>query len=210
MVTLWDKTFARATKSRHRKGELQEPLGLTLVADLYLPKNRGNARLAAICRGRPLWRSEGAVERSLCPNPLAERGFVTWRLTLPPAKAAANHAVMWPPRHQHRRLSVPPSEFPRSATGGGPYQSYRPVGHLRLGWHGPQCRRHGYARVKAVATSVMYDMSRAMGHGVGDGGSLHHCRSPRHIETPERTTLARRRSDSLPIAITRSLCRPEG
>ena len=24
-------------------------------------------------------------------------------------------------------------------------------------------------RVKAVATSVMYDMSRAMGHGVGDG-----------------------------------------
>ncbi|WP_249827454.1 hypothetical protein, partial [Escherichia coli] len=24
-------------------------------------------------------------------------------------------------------------------------------------------------RVKAVASSVMYDMSRAMGHGVGDG-----------------------------------------
>ena len=29
--------------------------------------------------------------------------------------------------------------------------------------------RRRWIRVKAVATSVMYDMSRAMGHGVGDG-----------------------------------------
>ena len=48
MVTLWDKTFAQSDKVEHRKVSFKNRYGLTLVADLYLPKNRGNARLAAI------------------------------------------------------------------------------------------------------------------------------------------------------------------
>ncbi len=69
MVTQWDKTFAQSDKVEHRKVSFKNRYGLTLVADLYLPKNRGNARLAAIAAERPLWRGEGAVERSLCPDP---------------------------------------------------------------------------------------------------------------------------------------------
>ncbi len=47
-------------------------------------------------------------------------------------------------------------------------------------------------RVKAVATSVMYDMSRAMGHGVGDGKDRYTtCRSSRRTALSERAALER-------------------
>ena len=68
MVTLWDKTFAQSDKVDHRKVTFKNRYGLTLVADLYLPKNRGNAKLAAIAVSG-LRRGEGAIERPLCPDP---------------------------------------------------------------------------------------------------------------------------------------------
>ncbi len=50
----------------------------------------------------------------------------------------------------------------------GGSQPYRFARHLRLGGMALNDAAMD-TRVKAVATSVMYDMSRAMGHGVGDG-----------------------------------------
>ena len=41
MVTQWDKTFAQSNKVDHRKVSFKNRYGITLVADLYLPKNRG-------------------------------------------------------------------------------------------------------------------------------------------------------------------------
>ena len=76
MVTLWDKTFAQSDKVEHRKVSFKNRYGLTLVADLYLPKNRGNARLAAIAVSGPF----GAVKEQssgLYAQTLAEHGFVT-------------------------------------------------------------------------------------------------------------------------------------
>ncbi|MGL5299222.1 MAG: alpha/beta hydrolase, partial [Plesiomonas sp.] len=76
MVTQWDKTFTQSDKVDHRKVTFKNRYGITLVADLYLPKNRGDAKLAAIALSGPF----GAVKEQssgLYAQTLAERGFVT-------------------------------------------------------------------------------------------------------------------------------------
>ncbi len=76
MVTQWDKTFAQSDKVEHRKVSFKNRYGITLVADLYLPKNRDNGKLMAIALGGPF----GAVKEQssgLYAQTLAERGFVT-------------------------------------------------------------------------------------------------------------------------------------
>ena len=98
LIEQWDKTFPESAKVDHRKVTFQNRYGITLVGDLYLPKDRGERKLAAIAVSGPF----GAVKEQ-------SSGLY-----------AQNDAAM-------------------------------------------------DTRVKAVATSVMYDMSRAMGHGVGDG-----------------------------------------
>ena len=108
MVTLWDKTFAQSDKVDHRKVTFKNRYGLTLVADLYLPKNRGDGKLAAIAVSGPF----GAVKEQssgLYAQTLAEQGFSPWRLTPPlPARAAANRG-MWPRLTSTPRISAPPS-----------------------------------------------------------------------------------------------------
>ena len=41
MVEKWDKTFAESSRVEHRKVSFHNRYGITLVGDLYLPKNRG-------------------------------------------------------------------------------------------------------------------------------------------------------------------------
>ncbi|BCQ39234.1 hypothetical protein ERHA54_18370 [Erwinia rhapontici] len=76
MEEKWDKTFALSSEVDHRKVSFQNRYGLTLVADLYLPKNRGERKLAAIAVSGPF----GAVKEQssgLYAQTLAEQGFVT-------------------------------------------------------------------------------------------------------------------------------------
>lgn len=76
MVTAWDKTFAKSDRVDHRKVSFQNRYGITLVGDLYLPKNRGDRKLAAIAISGPF----GAVKEQssgLYAQTLAEKGFVT-------------------------------------------------------------------------------------------------------------------------------------
>ena len=72
----WDKTFAKSDKVDHQKVTFKNRYGITLVGDLYLPKDRANRRLAAIAVGGPF----GAVKEQssgLYAQTMAERGFVT-------------------------------------------------------------------------------------------------------------------------------------
>ncbi|MCV5746492.1 alpha/beta hydrolase, partial [Escherichia coli] len=48
LIEKWDKTFAESSKVDHRKVTFQNRYGITLVGDLYLPKDRGERKLAAI------------------------------------------------------------------------------------------------------------------------------------------------------------------
>ena len=166
MVTLWDKTFAQSDKVEHRKVSFKNRYGLTLVADLYLPKNRGNARLAAIAVSGPF----GAVKEQssgLYAQTLAERGFVT--LAFDPSYTGESGG-------QPRDVASPDintEDFSAAVDFLGLQQEVdrNRIGLLGIcGWGGMALNAAAMdTRVKAVATSVMYDMSRAMGHGVGDG-----------------------------------------
>ncbi|MGE6196287.1 alpha/beta hydrolase [Aeromonas rivipollensis] len=166
MVTQWDKTFAQSDKVEHRKVTFKNRYGITLVADLYLPKNRGNAKLAAIALGGPF----GAVKEQssgLYAQTLAERGFVT--LAFDPSYTGESGG-------QPRDVASPDINTEDFSAAVDFLGLQEEVDRTRIGLLGI-CGWGGMAlnaaaadtRVKAVATSVMYDMSRAMGHGVGDG-----------------------------------------
>lgn len=76
LIEKWDKTFAESSKVDHRKVTFQNRYGITLVGDLYLPKDRGERKLAAIAVSGPF----GAVKEQssgLYAQTLAEQGFVT-------------------------------------------------------------------------------------------------------------------------------------
>ncbi|QQG30601.1 alpha/beta hydrolase [Pectobacterium carotovorum] len=166
MVTQWDKTFAQSDKVEHRKVSFKNRYGITLVADLYLPKNRGNAKLAAIALGGPF----GAVKEQssgLYAQTLAERGFVT--LAFDPSYTGESGG-------QPRDVASPDINTEDFSAAVDFLGLQEEVDRTRIGLLGI-CGWGGMAlnaaaadtRIKAVATSVMYDMSRAMGHGVGDG-----------------------------------------
>ncbi|MFM5849041.1 alpha/beta hydrolase [Aeromonas veronii] len=166
MVTQWDKTFAQSDKVDHRKVTFKNRYGITLVADLYLPKNRGDAKLAAIALSGPF----GAVKEQssgLYAQPLAERGFVT--LAFDPSYTGESGG-------QPRDVASPDintEDFSAAVDFLGLQKEVdrNRIGLLGIcGWGGMALNAAaGDTRIKAVATSVMYDMSRAMGHGVGDG-----------------------------------------
>ncbi|HHQ5452400.1 TPA: alpha/beta hydrolase [Aeromonas veronii] len=166
MVTQWDKTFTQSDKVDHRKVTFKNRYGITLVADLYLPKNRGDAKLAAIGLSGPF----GAVKEQssgLYAQTLAERGFVT--LAFDPSYTGESGG-------QPRDVASPDintEDFSAAVDFLGLQKEVdrNRIGLLGIcGWGGMALNAAaGDTRIKAVATSVMYDMSRAMGHGVGDG-----------------------------------------
>lgn len=166
MVTQWDKTFTQSDKVDHRKVTFKNRYGITLVADLYLPKNRGDAKLAAIALSGPY----GAVKEQssgLYAQTLAERGFVT--LAFDPSYTGESGG-------QPRDVASPDintEDFSAAVDFLGLQKEVdrNRIGLLGIcGWGGMALNAAaGDTRIKAVATSVMYDMSRAMGHGVGDG-----------------------------------------
>ncbi|HHQ4675147.1 TPA: alpha/beta hydrolase [Aeromonas veronii] len=166
MVTQWDKTFTQSDKVDHRKVTFKNRYGITLVADLYLPKNRGDAKLAAIALSGPF----GAVKEQssgLYAQTLAERGFVT--LAFDPSYTGESDG-------QPRDVASPDintEDFSAAVDFLGLQKEVdrNRIGLLGIcGWGGMALNAAaGDTRIKAVATSVMYDMSRAMGHGVGDG-----------------------------------------
>lgn len=166
MVTQWDKTFAQSDKVDHRKVTFKNRYGITLVADLYLPKNRGDAKLAAIALSGPL----GAVKEQssgLYAQTLAERGFVT--LAFDPSYTGESGG-------QPRDVASPDINTEDFSAAVDFLGLQKEVDRNRIGllgvcgWGGMALNAAaGDTRIKAVATSVMYDMSRAMGHGVGDG-----------------------------------------
>ena len=72
----WDKIFPQSNKVEHKKVSFKNRYGITLVGDLYIPKNREGKRLAAlaVCGGF------GAVKEQASgfyAQTMAERGFVT-------------------------------------------------------------------------------------------------------------------------------------
>lgn len=169
LTSQWDKTFPQSNKVDHQKVTFKNRYGITLAADLYLPKNRGNQRLAAIAVSGPF----GAVKEQasgLYAQTMAERGFVT--LAFDPSYTGESGG-------QPRNVASPEintEDFMAAVD----YLGLHPaVDRNRIGIIGI-CGFGGMAlnavavdkRVKAVVAATMYDMSRLMGKGFEDGLSL--------------------------------------
>ncbi|EPD98037.1 hypothetical protein HMPREF1528_02206 [Capnocytophaga sp. oral taxon 336 str. F0502] len=75
-VASWDKIFPKSDKVEHKKVSFKNRYGITLIGDLYFPKNSEDKKLAAlaVCGGF------GAVKEQASgfyAQTMAERGFVT-------------------------------------------------------------------------------------------------------------------------------------
>ena len=75
LTKAWDKTFPKSEKVDHSKVTFVNRYGITLAADMYVPKN-AEGKLPAIAVSGPF----GAVKEQcsgLYAQTMAERGFVT-------------------------------------------------------------------------------------------------------------------------------------
>ena len=165
LVQSWDKTFPMSDKVDHQKVTFKNRYGITLAADVYLPKNRGTQRVAAIVIGGPF----GAVKEQasgLYAQTMAERGFVT---------LAFDASYTGESGGEPRNIASPDinTEDFMAAVDFIGLQSY--VDRERIGVIGI-CGMGGMAlnavaadkRVKAVVASTMYDMGRVMSKGYND------------------------------------------
>ena len=75
LVEEWDKVFEKSDKVDHKKVTFKNHFGITLAADMYIPKDK-KERFSAIAVAGPF----GAVKEQssgLYAQELAERGFLT-------------------------------------------------------------------------------------------------------------------------------------
>ncbi|WP_084184224.1 alpha/beta hydrolase [Sphingomonas astaxanthinifaciens] len=165
LTQTWDKVFPRSERVDHQKVTFTNRYGITLVGDLYLPKDRGARRLPAIAVGGPF----GAVKEQssgLYAQTMAERGFVT--LAFDPSYTGESGGS---PRNV-ASPDINTEDFSAAIDYLGRHAS---VDRERLGILGI-CGWGGMAlnavavdkRVKAVAVSTMYDMTRLMSRGYND------------------------------------------
>jgi fermentation-respiration switch protein FrsA (DUF1100 family) len=169
MSNEWDKTFPRSENVDHQKVTFKNRYGITLAGDLYLPKDRANRRLAALAVGGPF----GAVKEQssgLYAQTMAERGFAT---------LAFDASFTGESGGEPRNVASPDTNTEDFSAAVDYLGLHASVDRERIGIIGI-CGWGGMAlnavavdkRVKAVAASTMYDMTRAMSKGYNDSVTL--------------------------------------
>jgi fermentation-respiration switch protein FrsA (DUF1100 family) len=162
----WDKTFARSARVDHRKVSFYNRLGITLVADLYVPKNLDRSRrYPAIVVGHPYG---GVKEQTsgLYAQTMAERGFVTL------AFDASYNGESGGQPHFIASAEAFVEDFSAAVDYLG---TNALVDRDRIGVIGV-CGSGGFSlaaaqidpRIKAVATVSMYDIGQAMRQGLAE------------------------------------------
>ena len=161
----WDKTFPKSDAVEHSKVEFTNRYGITLVGDLYVPAERSEGPMPALAVAGPF----GAVKEQaagLYAQTMAERGFIT---------VAFDPSYVGESGGQPRSVASPDintEDFMAAIDFLGVHEA---VDRERIGIIGI-CGFGGMAlnavaadkRVKAVATTSMYDMSRVMAKGYYD------------------------------------------
>lgn len=161
----WDKVFPRSAEVDHEKISFANRYGITLSGDLYLPKDRGEARLPALAIGGPF----GAVKEQssgLYAQTMAERGF---------AALAFDGSFTVESGGEPRNVASPDINTEDFMAAVDCLGLHPAVDRERIGVIGI-CGWGGFAlnavaadkRVKAVAASTMYDMTRVMSRGYND------------------------------------------
>ena len=164
MTQEWDKVFAQSDKVNHSKITFHNRYGITLAADLYMPKN-AEGKLPAIAVCGPF----GAVKEQasgLYAQTLAERGFIT--IAFDPSFTGESGG-------QPRYVASPDintEDFCAAVDYLSTREDVDPeqIGILGIcGWGGMAVNAAAIdTRIKATVASTMYDMSRVNANGYFD------------------------------------------
>ena len=160
----WDKTFPQSDKVNHTKITFHNRYGITLAADLYIPKNT-TEKLPAIAISGPF----GAVKEQasgLYAQTLAERGFLT--IAFDPSYTGESSGKP--------RYVASPDINTEDFCAAVDYLSTRNdvdterIGILGIcGWGGMAINAAAIdTRIKATAAMTMYDMTRVTANGYFD------------------------------------------
>ncbi|MGP4669615.1 alpha/beta hydrolase [Agrobacterium pusense] len=168
MTQDWDKVFPKSDQVDHEKVTFKNRYGITLAADLYLPKDRSGALPAIVVSG-PF----GAVKEQssgLYAQTMAERGFVT--IAFDPSYTGESGG-------EPRNIASPDintEDFSAAVDfiGLRPEVDQERIGVIGVcGWGGMALNAVASdKRVKAVVASTMYDMTRVMSKGYNDTVTL--------------------------------------
>ena len=164
LVKEWDKVFPQSNKVIHKKVTFRNRYGITLAADMYIPKNT-EGKLVAIAVSGPF----GAVKEQssgLYAQTLAERGFLT--IAFDPSYTGESGG-------QPRYVASPDintEDFCAAVDFLSTLDDVDPerIGILGIcGWGGMALNAAAMdMRIKATVTSTMYDMSRVNANGYFD------------------------------------------
>ncbi|MDI5893307.1 alpha/beta hydrolase [Flavobacterium algoritolerans] len=169
METTEQYTFQLSEKVTRQKVSFKNRYGIMLSGDLYLPKNSGNEKLSALAISGPF----GAVKEQssgLYANQMAERGF---------AVVAFDPSYTGESGGEPRNLASPEINTEDFSAAVDFLGIQKNVDREKIGIIGI-CGFGGFAlnataidkRIKAVATSTMYDMTRVMSKGYNDAVTL--------------------------------------
>ena len=181
----WDKVFPLSEKVNHKKVTFMTQYGLTLAADLYMPKDT-KGKLAAIAVSGPF----GAVKEQcsgLYAMKMAERGFVA--LAFDPSYTGESSG-------EPRRTASPDINTEDFMSAVDFLAKQENVDAERIGIIGI-CGWGGIAlnaaaadtRIKATVASTMYDMTRVSGNDYNDAFDIEEARHKnRDILAKQRLT----------------------
>lgn len=160
----WDKTFSKSDKVNHSKVTFINHFGITLAADMYVPKN-SEGKLPAIAVSGPF----GACKEQssgLYAQTMAERGFLT--IAFDPSFTGESGGF---PRAMHSP-DIDVEDFQAAVDFLSVQDNVDPdrIGIIGIcGWGGMALQTASVdTRIKVTVTSTMYDMSRVAGNGYFD------------------------------------------
>ena len=164
MTQAWDKTFPKSGKVSHRKITFHNRYGITLAADMYIPKN-ADGKLPAVAVAGPF----GAVKEQasgLYAQTIAEMGFLT--IAFDPSYTGESGG--------HPRFVASPDINTEDFCAAVDFLSVQDnvdpqrIGILGIcGWGGMALNAAAIdTRIKATVTVTMYDMSRVTANGYFD------------------------------------------
>lgn len=167
LVQEWDKTFSKSEKVNHRKVTFHNRYGITLVADLYEPKQY-KGKLPAIAVSGPF----GAVKEQcsgLYAQIMAERGFIT--IAFDPSFTGESTGL---PRYM-ASPDINTEDFQAAVDFLSVQDNINSeqIGIIGIcGWGGMALNAAALdTRIKAIVTSTMYDMTRVNANGYFDEGN---------------------------------------
>ena len=183
----WDKVFPLSEKVNHRKVEFKNRYGITLVGDLYMPKNGSNRIALAVCGpfGASKEQSSG-----LYAMKMAERGFIA---------CAFDPSFTGESGGEPRATSSPDINTEDFLAAVDFLSGLEEVDNEKIGIIGI-CGWGGIAlnaaaadpRIKATVASTMYDMCRVNGNGYFDANDSEEARyAARKAMAAERTKAVR-------------------